>query len=146
MTICQSPVFSGREQASLTGKRLRALNLPFKLLVQSTMKRALETAELIMKELPTNELEVRSSDLLREGAPIPPEPPVGHWRPEKHVSRRSSSLLFSCFVACVCVAFCRQVDALPFFCPGCSLTLDHVAVLRGWSQDRGGLSQVLPPC
>jgi hypothetical protein len=54
--------------------------------------------------------------------------------------------LFSCFVACVCVAFCRQVDALPFFCPGCSLTLDHVAVLRGWSQDRGGLSQVLPPC
>ncbi|CAG0925718.1 unnamed protein product, partial [Notodromas monacha] len=76
---------SSREQASLTGVRLRALNLPYKLLVRSTMKRALETAELIMKEMQMgNELDVRESDLLREGAPIPPEPPVGHWRPEKH--------------------------------------------------------------
>jgi serine/threonine-protein phosphatase PGAM5 len=47
------------------------------------MKRAIETSELILKELqPLNELEIQESDLLREGAPIPPEPPVGRWRPE----------------------------------------------------------------
>lgn len=48
------------------------------------MTRAQETADIIHKHLP--DLPRESSDLLREGAPIPPEPPVGHWRPERHVS------------------------------------------------------------
>lgn len=62
------------------------------------MKRASETAELIMKEMqPANDIEVKESDLLREGAPIPPEPPVGHWRPEKHVTIIPASLIFECF-------------------------------------------------
>lgn len=36
--------------------------------------------------------EVESSDLITEGAPIPPEPPIGHWRPEQHVSRQLQSV------------------------------------------------------
>lgn len=29
---------------------------------------------------------VQSCDMLREGAPVPPEPPIGSWKPELHVS------------------------------------------------------------
>ena len=74
----------GREQARLTGLRLKELNLPYTRMVQSTMTRATETANIIGKEL-SKDLEVSSCDFLREGAPIPPEPPVGHWRPEAKV-------------------------------------------------------------
>ncbi|XP_072934264.1 serine/threonine-protein phosphatase Pgam5, mitochondrial isoform X2 [Epargyreus clarus] len=71
----------GRIQAELTGKRLAALDIKWDLLVRSTMTRAQETAKLIAKHLP-KDIEVRDCQLIEEGAPIPPEPPVGHWRPE----------------------------------------------------------------
>ena len=74
---------TGKEQAYLTGLRLVALNYPYTKLISSTMTRAKETADIIHKQLP--ELPREESDLLREGAPIPPEPPVGHWRPEASV-------------------------------------------------------------
>ena len=88
----------GREQARLTGLRLKELALPYTRLVQSTMTRATETATIISKELPSD-LPVTSCDFLREGAPIKPDPPVGHWRPEAKVSAvhlfcsRSSQML-----------------------------------------------------
>ena len=47
------------------------------------MTRAMETATDIHKHV--SHLPVETSDLLREGAPIPPEPPLGHYRPEEHV-------------------------------------------------------------
>lgn len=72
----------GREQADLTGARLKELNHPYTKLVNSTMSRAIETANIIFKHLP--DVPRESCDLLREGAPIPPEPPVGHWRPQVH--------------------------------------------------------------
>ncbi|GFR95231.1 serine/threonine-protein phosphatase Pgam5, mitochondrial [Elysia marginata] len=71
----------GRSQAELTGERLKELNLPYTSLVSSTMTRALETAKIIRKSLP--HLEHNVDDSLREGAPIPPEPPLGSWRPEQ---------------------------------------------------------------
>ena len=49
------------------------------------MSRAKETAQLILKHLPSD-LPVEETPCLAEGAPIPPEPPVGHWRPEYYVS------------------------------------------------------------
>ncbi|XP_042203910.1 serine/threonine-protein phosphatase PGAM5, mitochondrial-like isoform X2 [Homarus americanus] len=73
----------GREQAALTGERLKCLELPFSRVVFSTMTRATETANIIMEKLSGVE-EVESCDLLREGAPIPPEPPIGSWKPEMH--------------------------------------------------------------
>lgn len=73
----------GREQAALTGSRLKALSLPYTRVVHSTMTRATETAEIILSKMDKIE-EVHKCDLLREGAPIPPEPPIGSWRPEMH--------------------------------------------------------------
>ncbi|KAJ2940216.1 hypothetical protein O0L34_g11783 [Tuta absoluta] len=72
----------GRRQADLTGDRLSALNISWDLIVRSTMTRAQETAKIIQKHLPEN-IEVKDCQLIEEGAPIPPEPPVGHWQPER---------------------------------------------------------------
>ncbi|XP_076817268.1 serine/threonine-protein phosphatase PGAM5, mitochondrial-like [Clavelina lepadiformis] len=73
----------GREQAVHTGMRLKDLGLDKKLnlIVESTMTRAHETCDLIYKQLDNNTIPVESSDLLREGAPIEPEPSVEHWSP-----------------------------------------------------------------
>ncbi|XP_071390408.1 serine/threonine-protein phosphatase PGAM5, mitochondrial isoform X2 [Centroberyx affinis] len=71
----------GREQAELTGQRLAVLGLKYDVLVHSTMARATETANIISKHLPVG-VELVSCDLLREGAPIEPVPPVTHWKPD----------------------------------------------------------------
>ncbi|XP_045611943.1 serine/threonine-protein phosphatase PGAM5, mitochondrial isoform X2 [Procambarus clarkii] len=73
----------GREQAALTGERLKILDFPYSRIVYSTMTRAAETAKIIAEKLGNVE-EVEHCDLLREGAPIPPEPPIGSWKPEMH--------------------------------------------------------------
>ncbi|XP_067862236.1 serine/threonine-protein phosphatase PGAM5, mitochondrial isoform X2 [Heptranchias perlo] len=70
----------GREQAELTGQRLASLGLNYDALIHSSMTRAKETATIISKYLP--DLDMMSCDLLREGAPIEPVPPVSHWKPE----------------------------------------------------------------
>ncbi|XP_057686884.1 serine/threonine-protein phosphatase PGAM5, mitochondrial isoform X2 [Corythoichthys intestinalis] len=70
----------GREQAELTGHRLSALGLKYDVLIHSSMARATETAHIISKHLPG--VELLSCDLLREGAPIEPVPPVTHWKPD----------------------------------------------------------------
>lgn len=70
----------GRTQANSTGERLNVLNLPFNKIYVSTMSRAIETASLISKNLPG--VPVEQCALLEEGAPVPPDPPVGHWKPE----------------------------------------------------------------
>ncbi|XP_010599115.2 serine/threonine-protein phosphatase PGAM5, mitochondrial isoform X2 [Loxodonta africana] len=70
----------GREQAELTGLRLASLGLKFDKIVHSSMTRAIETTDIISKHLP-GVCRV-STDLLREGAPIEPDPPVSHWKPE----------------------------------------------------------------
>ncbi|XP_052891064.1 serine/threonine-protein phosphatase Pgam5, mitochondrial isoform X1 [Anopheles moucheti] len=70
----------GRKQAALSGERLKHLALPYDEIVRSTMTRAQETAEIIGKSL--MHLKLVNCPLLEEGSPIPPEPPVGHWRPE----------------------------------------------------------------
>ena len=76
--------FAGREQAEMTGKRLKELNYPYTVMVNSTMTRATETANILAEHLP--KVPRKSCDLLREGAPYPPEPPLGSWRPEVSVS------------------------------------------------------------
>ncbi|XP_065549280.1 serine/threonine-protein phosphatase PGAM5, mitochondrial isoform X2 [Lathamus discolor] len=70
----------GREQAELTGKRLASLGIKFDQIIHSSMTRATETTEIISKHLPG--VKKVSTDLLREGAPIEPDPPVSHWKPE----------------------------------------------------------------
>lgn len=75
----------GRTQAEYTGKRLREIGFPYTLMIKSTMARAQETANIIAKSLP--EVPTKDCNLIREGAPIPPEPPIGNWKPEVHVGQ-----------------------------------------------------------
>lgn len=73
----------GREQAQLTGERLRELGEKYTIMYYSSMPRATETAEIISKcllDVPT-----RRCDMLQEGAPVRPEPPHSTWKPEKYV-------------------------------------------------------------
>ncbi|KAL0266994.1 UNVERIFIED_CONTAM: hypothetical protein PYX00_009384 [Menopon gallinae] len=78
----------GREQAEITGNRLKELNLPYASLHKSTMTRAQETAEIILNCLKDITIpEIKNCNLLEEGAPIPPDPPIKHWRPEVHFFR-----------------------------------------------------------
>jgi len=77
----------GEEQAIFVGKRLSEVYGHRKIkLVHSTMIRAIQTADLIKGQLNLEKIEsVHMDDILKEGAPIPPEPPVGHWKPEYYV-------------------------------------------------------------
>ncbi|KAK6641571.1 hypothetical protein RUM44_013286 [Polyplax serrata] len=75
----------GRKQAEYTGNRLKELNFPYTSLIKSTMVRAQETAEVVLSCLEGVPLKkIKDCNLLEEGAPIPPEPPVGHWKPEAY--------------------------------------------------------------
>jgi hypothetical protein len=90
-------LLKGMEQAELTGKRLKEMKFKFNKFYSSTMIRAIQTATIIKNSLQTD-LDFKMDDLLREGAPIPPEPPVGGWKPLYHVQiicgRHLAKLLF----------------------------------------------------
>lgn len=79
----------GHKQAAITGKRLKELQTvtgkTFSIIIHSTMKRATQTSDNIIKELDVVP-QVKSCDLLREGSPCSPEPPSSSWKPENHVS------------------------------------------------------------
>ena len=76
----------GHRQAAATATRLQELlgDSPPDLLIHSTMTRARETFTAFQKVF--SDVEVKSSDLLREGAPYPPDPPSKNYRPDHHVS------------------------------------------------------------
>ena len=69
----------------MTGDRLKELQLPINNVVISTMARAQETGKIILKQLEDLKVDVSNDSLIEEGAPIPPEPKVGHWRPQSSV-------------------------------------------------------------
>ncbi|XP_075745887.1 serine/threonine-protein phosphatase PGAM5, mitochondrial [Rhipicephalus microplus] len=70
----------GRRQANLTGARLQQLGIPFCQITHSNMTRAVETADIIHQYMP--HVPVYQCELIREGEPIPPEPPYGIWKPQ----------------------------------------------------------------
>ncbi|NP_001161683.1 phosphoglycerate mutase family member 5 [Acyrthosiphon pisum] len=76
----------GRKQALFTGERLSILDFPWTTITQSTLTRAMETCSIIQTQLPAN-IPLTSSDLLTEGAPIQPDPPSKHWKPELYFFR-----------------------------------------------------------
>ncbi|KAH8332061.1 hypothetical protein KR067_011701 [Drosophila pandora] len=80
----------GRKQAQFTGQRLSELGIQWDKVIASTMVRAQETADIILKEIKYDKEKVVNCVYLREGAPIPPQPPVGHWKPEASVSEVQS--------------------------------------------------------
>ena len=82
-------MYAGMEQADLTGQRIQDLGHPYTTIIHSSMKRAIETAAIVHKHLP--DLPIVQCDLLREGAPWPPEPPSRNWRPEYKVCLKTST-------------------------------------------------------
>lgn len=86
----------GKEQAELLGKRLAATGIKYDKLVMSTMNRATETANIILKSLP-EDLPRSSSSLLEEGPPYPPVPAVGHWKPPSSEFFAESARIESAF-------------------------------------------------
>ena len=73
----------GRSQAEMTGLRLAELSLPYTHILHSDMTRAVQTAGIIAEQLP--QVKVLPSDgILREGAPIKPEPKVDSWKPDTY--------------------------------------------------------------
>lgn len=89
----------GRKQADVTGQRLALLYARYLKrtdvdgkevtdkrnfrLVKSSMSRATETANIILQHLPSD-IQHSSCDLIREGPPCPPEPPLPDWKVEPH--------------------------------------------------------------
>ena len=67
----------GRQQANITGARLRQLGMSYDLILHSDMDRARETAHIIQAHLP--QLALHEDPLLAEGGPVPPEPPLNYW-------------------------------------------------------------------
>ena len=65
----------------MTGARLAELSLPYTHIIRSNMSRAVETADLISAHLPEVKL-LPTDGILREGAPISPEPRRTRWMPE----------------------------------------------------------------
>ncbi|CAI9567865.1 unnamed protein product [Staurois parvus] len=70
----------GREQANLTGQRLANLGYTYNEMTYSTLQRAKETSEIIGQHL--GNMKLTGSDLLREGAPIRPDPESSDWKPD----------------------------------------------------------------
>jgi len=48
-------------------------------IIKSTMKRATETGDIVHKHLP--DISIKPCDLIREGAPCPPDPETTNWVP-----------------------------------------------------------------
>ncbi|XP_017054716.1 serine/threonine-protein phosphatase Pgam5, mitochondrial isoform X1 [Drosophila ficusphila] len=87
----------GRKQAEFTGKRLCELGIKWDKVVASTMVRAQETSDIILKEIDYDKEKVVNCGFIREGAPIPPQPPVGHWKPEASQFLRDGSRIEAAF-------------------------------------------------
>ena len=60
------------------------------------MTRATETANIILKHLP-DDIKQSSDDLIREGAPCPPEPPSSQWAPEPQEFYQEGAVIEAAF-------------------------------------------------
>jgi len=82
----------GREQARRCGEYLKMRNIKPTQYIHSTMTRATETANLINEVLQV-ECDVESSDLIREGCPIIPEPPLKNYPPHPWTESKESAAI-----------------------------------------------------
>ena len=84
---------AGREQAAITGERLRQANISYNEIIHSTLDRAVQTAQIIHSYLPR--VPLHADEMLVEGGPIPPVPTITYWHLPQKVSNSSSSLRLS---------------------------------------------------
>lgn len=71
----------GRNQAKLTGQCLASICSHWDLLIRSTLPRAHETGSIIAKSV-NKDLVVYDCQMLVEGWPTEPEPPLNKWLPK----------------------------------------------------------------
>lgn len=81
---------TGIQQAKATGDRIVALNLPYQLMVRSTMTRAQQTGDYILTRMQPGSVAIKDDKILEEGSPYPAEPSNGSWKPEVNVSLKYS--------------------------------------------------------
>lgn len=89
---CHTLTKIGEEQALLLGKKMAASGIKFTSILSSGMTRAIQTSELMLKEMkneyPGLILE-KKDPLLNEGPPCIPEPPYRNkelWDPDFNVT------------------------------------------------------------
>lgn len=110
--------FTGREQATKTGKRLRELLdgkilFPVRSVHYSTMARATETFSLIRPELPPIEdHQCQPCSMIREGAVCRPVPASSQWSPSEETFVKNGLqvcflLLLSPHISIIKPFFCR---------------------------------------
>jgi serine/threonine-protein phosphatase PGAM5 len=88
----------GVEQAELTGDRLKNSGVTFTSFITSNMKRAIQTAEIILDHLAQPGLEIQHKDpMLKEGAPCQAEPPISSWHPDLHQYYEDGSRIEAAF-------------------------------------------------
>ncbi|CAL8108456.1 unnamed protein product [Calicophoron daubneyi] len=85
----------GHEQLNYTGMRLKQLNFPYSALHYSTMTRAVESTEEVIKHITTARIE--PTDLLREGAPYSLEPPLPYYQPTEEELKEEGGRIESAF-------------------------------------------------
>ena len=134
----------GRQQADLTGQRLKELELgaglKYTALHQSTMTRSMETAGIIKGHL--SHVPLKTDPLLCEGAPCWPDPAVNRW-PNSYYNQQVRHTLFTAHVLrrmlqCTSCQSSSEAHAGPECV--CSHTLQYtkggctaVQALRCWS-------------
>lgn len=82
----------GRKQAELCGKHLKKIGVKPTQFIHSTMARATETAN-IMNSVLQVDCKVESSDLIREGCPINPSPPLDGYPPKPWTEYKESAAI-----------------------------------------------------
>ena len=84
---CFVCVTTGKEQAHLTGKRLKDMKIKFDRIVHSTLERAVETATTIRQYV---NVTMVADEMLIEGRPIVPKPTITYWGLPDSVSYRGA--------------------------------------------------------
>ena len=85
---------AGREQAAITGERLRQANLSYNEIIHSTLDRAVQTAQIIHNYLPS--VPLHADEMLVEGGPVPPIPTITYWHLPQKVLNSSSAVARIC--------------------------------------------------
>ena len=68
---------AGKQQANLTGIRLKEWNISFNRIIHSDAIRAAQTADIIKQHL--KDVQVISDPVITEGGPVPPKPTISYW-------------------------------------------------------------------
>ncbi len=133
---------AGERQANLTGYRLRQMYPEYDVIIHSSLERAVQTAGHLHRHLPM--LSMVQDDFIREGGPIPPNPPISYWNLPDRVRFKILRSSWSQWN----VEFKLRVERVRFWIAvyltfiaksACSLNLQDV--LRGRSQDRSCISK-----